>query len=182
MKKFILFLLIVICNGFICEAQIFITQNAKVSFFSLTPMENIDATNSKVSSLINTSTDSILIKIKNSSFVFKNSLMQDHFNENYMETSKYPIATFSGKINEPVEYKKDGTYKVSATGKMKIHGVEKLVTMTGTLIVKGMEVLLASEMMIKLADYKIEIPKLVFQKIAETIKVNVVASYKPYSK
>jgi polyisoprenoid-binding protein YceI len=182
MRKFILMLLAVICNAYISEAQIFITQNAKVSFFSSTPMENIDAVNTKVSSLINTSTDSILVKIKNSQFVFKNALMQDHFNENYMETTKYPLANFRGKINEPIDYKKDGTYRVTATGKMNIHGVEKPVTLTGTIVVKGADILLDSETMIKLVDYKIEIPKLVFQKIAESVKVNITANYKPYAK
>jgi polyisoprenoid-binding protein YceI len=183
MKKIILLLWIAICcDCYVGKAQIFLTQAAQVSFFSSTPMENIDATNSKVSSLINTSTDSIFVKIKNSAFVFKSSLMQDHFNENYMETSKYPFANFRGKINGEVNYKREGSYKVTANGKMSIHGVEKMVTLNGTIVVKGTDIILDSEIIIKPVDYKIEIPKLVFQKIAENIKVSIKANYKPYAK
>lgn len=164
------------------DAQILITNTAKVQFFSETPVENISAVNANVSSLINTATDSIFFKIKNTGFAFKNALMQDHFNENYMESSKYPFSTFKGKISQQIDYTKDGSYKISASGKMYIHGVERPVTANGLITVKAGQVSVSSDFTVKTADYKIDVPKLVFQKIAQEIKVSLSAVYKPAAK
>jgi polyisoprenoid-binding protein YceI len=160
------------------DAQIFMTTAGKVQFFSETPLENISAVNSNVSSLINTNTDSVFVRMKQTGFVFKNALMQEHFNENYMESTKYPLATFRGKINEKVDYTQDGVYPVTSTGKFALHGVEKMESIKGTLTVKDHTLHLKAELMVHTADFKIEIPKLVFSKIAEDIKVNMSADYK----
>ncbi len=160
------------------EAQVFITTTGKVQFFSETPLENISAVNSNASSLINTQTDSVFVRMKNTGFVFKNALMQDHFNENYMESTKFPLASFRGKINEKIDYTKEGSYPVTATGKFALHGVEKIETIKGTLTVKSQAIHLDAELMVHTADFKIEIPKLVFSKIAEDIKVTMSADYK----
>ena len=159
------------------NAQVFITTTGKVQFFSETPLENISAINSAVSSLINPMTDSVFVRMKNIGFVFKNALMQEHFNENYMESTKYPLGSFRGKINEEFDYTKDGTYTVTATGKLALHGVEKIVTIKGTLIINEKGVHLDAALMVHTADFNIEIPKLVFTKIAEDIKVNMSADY-----
>jgi len=164
--------------GWVTHAQVYMTTTGKVEFFSEAPLENITATNSAVSSLINITTDSIFVRMKNTGFVFKNALMQDHFNENYMESTKYPYDSFRGKINEKIEYSKDGIYPVSATGKLSIHGVEKIVVIPGSLIVKGNSIQLHSEFTVRTGDFKIEIPKLLFEKIAEEIKVTLTADYK----
>src|SRR3954470_16358545 len=111
------------------------TTTGKVQFFSETPLENISAVNSNVSTLINTNTDSVFVRMKQTGFVFKNALMQEHFNENYMESTKYPLATFRGKINEKVDYTQDGSFLVTSTGKLTLHGVEKIETIKGTLTV-----------------------------------------------
>ncbi len=108
--------------------------------------------------------------------------MQEHFNENYMETPKYPNASFRGKINEKIDYKKDGVYKVTCTGKLNMHGVDQLRTIDGTITVKGNEVVLDSQFFVKTVDHKIDVPKVVFEKIAENIKVTVNAKYAPYVK
>ena len=63
--------------------------------------------------------------------------MEEHFNENYLETEKYPKASFNGNINEEVDLSKDGTYEVTATGKLLIHGIEKERTLTGTITRNG---------------------------------------------
>ncbi len=160
------------------KAQIYITTTGKVQFFSETPLENISAVNSSVSSLINTTTDSVFVRMKNTGFVFKNALMQDHFNENYMESTKFPLASFRGKINEKIDYTRDGVYPVTSTGKFALHGVEKIETIKGTLTVKDQVIHLDAGLMVHTADFKIEIPKLVFSKIAEDIKVTMAADYK----
>ena len=159
------------------HAQIFMTTTGKVQFFSETPLENISAVNAAVSSLINTTTDSVFVRMKNTGFVFKNALMQEHFNENYMESTKYPLDSFRGKINEEIDYAHDGTYAVTATGKFSVHGVEKMETIKGTLVIKENDLHLDAAFMVHTADFNIEIPKLVFTKIAEDIKVNMSADY-----
>ncbi|MCJ8211054.1 YceI family protein [Mucilaginibacter sp. RS28] len=181
MKKF-LFIITTLLFAAGAHAQVYMTANGKVQFFSETPLENIVATNNNVSTLINTATDSILVRMKNTGFTFKNALMQEHFNENYMESSKYPYDTFRGKLNQKIDYAKDGVYKVSATGKITIHGTERNTTINGTLTVKNETIHLDAEFIAHTADFNIEVPKLVFEKIAENIRVTMNADYKPVKK
>lgn len=161
------------------HAQIFITTTAKAEFFSDAPLEDITAVNQTVSSLVNTANDSVFVRIKNTGFVFQNALMKEHFNENYMESTKYPLSTFKGKINEDIDYTKEGTYQVSASGKLSIHGVEKTETIKGQLIVQKGTLRLTSQFNVHTSDFNIEIPKLVFEKLAEEIKVTFSADLKP---
>lgn len=155
-------------------------KGGKVHFFSATPMENIEANTNTSISIINTLTDSINVRIQITSFQFKNSLMQSHFNENYMESEKFPTASLKGKINEKIDYKKDGTYKVTANCNVTIHGVTKPYQLSGTITVKGSDVQLLSKFDVKLVDHKIEVPKLVMSKIAESIAVDVDFTYIPF--
>jgi hypothetical protein len=150
----------------------------KVSFFSETPMENISAENLAATALI--IKDSIVFKIPNKSFIFPKSLMQEHFNETYMESDKNPYSTFRGQINEKIDLTKEGTYQVTSTGKINIHGIEKIVTLKGTLMVKGTEITLISNFGVRLDDHKIKRPKVVFQNIAEVIEVKLEAQFIPY--
>jgi polyisoprenoid-binding protein YceI len=99
--------------------------------------------------------------------------MEEHFNEKYMESEKYPNSIFSGKINETIDYTKDGSYDVTVTGKLNIHGVEQLRTFKGKVMVKDQSIQLISDFKVKLADHNIDIPKLVVAKIAEVIDVHV---------
>ncbi|MBL4577836.1 MAG: YceI family protein [Flavobacteriales bacterium] len=108
--------------------------------------------------------------------------MREHFNENYLETEKYPKASFNGNINEDVDLSKDGTYEVTVTGKLLIHGVEKQRTMTGTIIREGDDISLKGQFQVTLSDHSIRIPKVVIANIAEVIDVKVSARYKPYIK
>jgi polyisoprenoid-binding protein YceI len=177
MTRLILFSLLMMMSS-ISHAQVYITTTARVEFFSEAPLENISAVNSNAASLINTGTDSVFVRMKNTGFVFKNALMQEHFNENYMESTKYPFDSFKGKIIEDIDYAKDGTYPVSAVGKLTIHGVDRQETIKGTLIIKSGTIRLNSEFNVHTSDFKIEIPKLLFEKIAEEIKVTLSADYK----
>ena len=115
-------------------------------------------------------------------FTFEKKLMEEHFNEKYMESDKYPYATFTGKINEAVDYKKEGTYKVTITGKLNIHGVEKERTIDGTLTIKGGEISLDSKFNVALKDHKVEIPTLVAQNIAEVVEVTIKATLMEFKK
>ncbi len=157
-------------------------QNGTVTFFSDAPLEDIEAKSTKAQSIINLTTREVAVKMPIKSFVFENSLMQEHFNENYLESDKYPFATFKGKLNENIDLTKEGTYDVSATGKMNIHGVERDQTIKGKLQILAGKMLLQADCPVLLADHKIEVPTLVFQKIAEKIAVKTNFSLVPYVK
>jgi polyisoprenoid-binding protein YceI len=175
MKKLILLALLLI--GFQTNAQLFITTTGEVSFFSKTPMEDIEALNKNVSSIINTSTNEVAVQMRITNFVFPNKLMQEHFNENYSESEKFPSATFKGKIKETVDLTVPGTYPISAVGSATIHGVTRPIELKGTIVSTGASLALTCQFDVKLVDYKIDIPKIVFAKIAEVIKVTSKMNY-----
>ncbi|MFN4084114.1 MAG: YceI family protein [Bacteroidia bacterium] len=158
--------------------NLFTSKTAQVSFFSKTPVEDIKAECNTANALLNTE-GSIAFVINNTSFEFPNKLMQEHFNEKYMESDKYPMSTFKGKINEKIDYTKDGTYEVTTSGTLNIHGVEQERTIPGTINIKNGVINLASNFKVKVADHKITIPKLVVAKIAEEIDVKVNAELLP---
>ncbi|MBC7382511.1 MAG: YceI family protein [Bacteroidia bacterium] len=153
-------------------AQNFNTSTGKVGFYSKTPIEDIAAMNTKVLAVLTAKRD-LAISILNTNFEFHNKLMQEHFNEKYMESEKYPNSTFKGKINEDIDLTKDGEYKVTAAGKLNIHGVEQERTIAGTLIIKGGTIQLLSNFKVKNIDHKIKIPTVVMTKIQDEIEVKV---------
>ncbi|MFN3759804.1 MAG: YceI family protein [Algoriphagus aquaeductus] len=148
------------------------TSAGEVSFFSDTPLETIEAVNKKSGAIIKTASQEIAVQMKITDFVFPNKLMQEHFNENYMESEKYPTASFKGKIKEQVDLSKAGTYPVTAEGSLTIHGVTKPVTVKGTIISSGNDLKLDFKFQVKPEEYQIEVPSLVITKIAELIDVS----------
>lgn len=157
--------------------DLYASKNAKVTIYSSAPIEDIEAVTNSAVSVFNAADNELDFSITISSFKFPKALMQEHFNSDYMDSDKYPKATFKGKINEKVNVSKDGSYPVTATGVLTVHGVPQNRTIPGTISVKGGAVSMNSEFMVKCADHHIEIPKLVFHNIAESIKVTVAASY-----
>jgi len=182
MKKLIFLLMMVSCVINANAQNVYSTKTGHASFFSTTPMRDIDANNDKCGSVLNTTTNEVVFVVSIKNFIFKDALMQEHFNENYMESDKYPDATFKGKVNETVDYTKDGVTEVTTTGKLKIHGVEKDVTEKGTVTVKDGKIIIHSVFDVQLADYNITIPKVVFEDIAKTIKVTIDAPLTLYVK
>lgn len=172
MKKILVFLLTISSLvAFQAKAQLFISQTGETSFFSETPLENISALNKQVAAIINTATSDVAVRIQNVSFHFPNKLMEEHFNENYMETEKYPNSTFKGKIQEVIDYQKEGVYDVTAKGTLEMHGVKQERTLKGKLTVAPNQLTLVCNFDVKLADHKIDIPTLVVAKIAESLTV-----------
>jgi polyisoprenoid-binding protein YceI len=161
------------------KAQLVSTASGTASFFSQTPVEDINAQSQKMLGVMNIKTNELALSIDNETFVFPNKLMQEHFNEKYMESEKYPKSTFKGKISEAVNLTNDGEYKVTVVGKLNIHGVEQERTITGTIVVSKGVVTIKSDFIVKVADHKIEIPKLVVSNIAEEIKVSIIANLQP---
>lgn len=175
MKKIIIATILFCSAGMHATAQKYMTRTGKVTFFSSTPLENIEAFNNDVSSVMDGSTGDVMFIVPIKSFHFEKALMQEHFNENYMESDKFPKAEFKGKIANPgeVNFKKDGTYNVKVAGKLTIHGVSKEVSIPGTVTVKGSSITSGTKFGVKPADYGIKIPALVKGKIAEQIEVTV---------
>lgn len=155
------------------------TMVSKESVVNFDGGKNIEAENSTSKFIIRDSDDSIVSLITIKDFIFPNSLMQEHFNENYLESDKYPEASFSGKLNgfdkNELSNEKQ-TYE--AEGKMTIHGVTQKVKLPVTLCLnQDGGVQLDSSFMVKLEDYKIKIPQIVFVKISEEAKVTLKAIF-----
>ena len=183
MKALILVISSILISWSSSQAQtIFITDSSHVSFFSATPVEDIDAVNYASTSLLNVGKKEVAFRVPISGFQFEKPLMQEHFNENYLETGKYPTASFKGKLSDSLDLAKDTTYNVTATGMLTIHGVDRAQTFSGVIVTKDGKATLKSEFKVKLTDHKIKVPKVVFANIAEEIEVKVFFQYKPYEK
>lgn len=161
------------------NAQLFMTRHGQISFFSKTPMENIEAVNNEVASALNTQTGEIGFAVLVKSFHFERALMEQHFNETYMESDKMPKASFKGKITQlsAVDFTRDGTYPVTAEGDMTIHGVTRKVSIAGTIIIKGGLPQVLAKCKVVPKDYNIKIPGLVADKIAASMDVSVDCKY-----
>jgi len=157
------------------HAQKLMTRTGKISFFSSTPVENIEAFNNDVSCVLNTQNGELVFVVPIKSFRFEKQLMKEHFNESYMESDKYPKAQFKGKIADlrTIHFSKDGSYPAKTTGKLTIHGITKEVSIPGSVVVKNGKVTLTSTFKVKTADYHIQIPSLTSDKIAKEIEVSV---------
>lgn len=161
--------------------DIYMTRNGKISFFSRTPMENIDAVNNEVLGVIDLKKGELAFAVLIKGFHFERALMEEHFNENYMESTKFPKATFNGSFkNLPtIDLKKDGSYPVQVEGDLIIHGTTKKTSMSGELIVKDGKLSSQSSFKLIPKDFKIDIPSVVAEKIAEAIDVTVECAYQP---
>jgi hypothetical protein len=182
MKNKIVFALCLIILSSIAQAQDkFYTKNAKVNFYSETPLEDIEAKNKSAVAVLDSKSGAIQFSVLIKGFEFRNEEMQDHFNDDYMESDKFPRSEFKGQIvnNASVNYKRHGTYNVQVKGMLTIHGVTKEILSNGSVKVDNDGIKANSTFNIALADYEIKISKLVGDKIAKTIKVTVDAKLDP---
>ena len=162
-------------------SQKYFSKAGKVSFYSDAPMEKIEAHNTTASSVMDISTGNVEWGVLIKGFEFEKALMKEHFNENYMESHKYPKAVFKGKISNlsDVSFTKDGEYPVTVAGQLEIHGVTKPISTNGIITVKNGKISGTSQFTIKVADYNIEIPKLVAENIAKDVTIKVQVDYQP---
>jgi hypothetical protein len=158
--------------------KIYSTKSAKITFFSKAPLEDIEAKNSEVESKLAPSSGQLVFTLLIKGFHFPNALMEEHFNENYMESSKFPKSDFKGYVTniKEINFQKDGSYPAKVKGKLTIHGVTREVETTGTIDVKGDKVFGRSKFNINLKDYGIG-GALVGKKIAESIAITVDSQY-----
>jgi len=177
MKKIIAVVAFVVLSTTVfAQKQMYKTTTASIGFFSKATLEDIDAKNNQVTGLLDASTGNLAFIVVIKSFEFDKALMQTHFNDNYMESDTYPKSTFDGKItnNADVKYGTNGSYSVTVSGKLTIHGVTKEVTATGKADVNGSTVTLTSKFKVKLEDYNIKNDKI--KNIASEIEVSVSAA------
>lgn len=178
MSKFLLLLLAVIflfTYGYGQEKQDLLEiTNGYVYFKSEAPLELIEARSQELRGIIDFKNGTFAFSIPVSSFKgFNSNLQQEHFNENYLETDKYPRSTFSGKIIEDIDPSVDGTYSIRAKGKLLIHGVEQERIIRADIKIKNGVVDINSIFTVLLKEHNITIPKVVYQKIAEEIYVEI---------
>lgn len=160
-------------------AQKYRLAESQVSFFSSAPIEDIEAKTRKTRSLLNIETGELAFIIPIRSFVFDKQLMQEHFNENFMESEKYPNASFKGRLSG-YEKGKQGKQPVIARGEITIHGVSRNIEAKGEIEKKGNELHVEAAFPLKVADFNIEIPQLLFYNIAEVVEVKLKGRYQPY--
>jgi polyisoprenoid-binding protein YceI len=158
--------------------QKYVVEKSLVSFYSDGAIEDITADNRKASGIFNAANNEIVFSIPISEFQFAKSLMQEHFNEKYMESDKFPKSSFLGTISNFNPSDKN-PQQVTASGKLTIHGVVREVTVPGKIQRDGDKLLMNASMLVKLADYDIEIPQLLWQNIAEQVEVKLDFTFKP---
>ncbi len=176
-----LFILIVAAYGFKQQpAHLYQITNGKIYFKSDAPLEIIKASSNDLLGLLDIDKKNFSLKISIRSFQgFNSPLQKEHFNENYMESDKYPYASFSGKIIEDVDLTADGEYEVRAKGNLTIHNVQQERIIKADITVKQKLITVHSDFTVLLSEHNIPIPKVVYQKLANEIKVEVIAGFEP---
>ena len=175
MKKLIFSIIFLFASQFVISQERFITRNGVVSFVSEAPIEKIEAINDKVSCVLDFNTGEIVFQISMIAFDFDKALMQEHFNEKYVESEIYPKSTFQGKIENwnSLNKKQEGVYNVKSSGIIEIHGVKKEIVADGTLEILNKKVNIKSIFSIKVAEFNIKIPRIVRDNVAKEVAINV---------
>jgi YceI-like domain len=175
MKKYWIVIMLVAGFSWTGYTQAYVTKNGMIRFYSEAPLEKIEAVNRQVNTALLIPTGDFVFKVLIKSFNFEKALMQEHFNENYLESDKYPEATFLGKITniKDINFTKEGTYPSTVEGKLTIHGQTQLVKQNGTIEIKNGAVVAKARFNILLADYHISIPNTVVNNISKSIEVTV---------
>ena len=179
MKQLFLIAALSIALSNVSTAQKYFTKNGKITFFSKAPVENIEAVNNQVLSVLDINTGDLAFSVLIKGFLFKKALMQEHFNENYMESDKFPKSTFKGNISDikKIDLTKDGSYAVIVNGELSIHGIAKKTSANGTIVIKAGKISATSDFTVLLEDYHIAVPKLLINNISKTIKISVGCNY-----
>lgn len=172
MKRLIL-LIAVTAGCYAAAAQKYMTRNGVISFYSKTPLEDIKATNNQVYAIIDGGSKNLAFTLLLKGFLFSKELMQQHFNEKYVESDKYPKASFTGSYTGDVNLAKDGTYPATVKGQLTLHGVTQAVEAPATMQVEGGKLTGKCDFKISPADYNISVPSLVKDKIAKQLDVSV---------
>ncbi|MEX1240335.1 MAG: YceI family protein [Cyclobacteriaceae bacterium] len=179
MKQCLPFIFSMLFAVYGASAQRFISDKSHISFYSEAPMEDIEAHTYQAKSIFDNATGEIVFSVPINTFQFEKSLMQEHFNEKYLESHKYSKGKFKGKV---IGFKNDVTKQtVTAEGTLEIHGVAKEVSIEGEIESSSTGMIIRSSFPVRVADYKIKIPRLVASNIAEVVDVKLEFVYVPYN-
>ena len=183
MKKIVFLVSITLFAGAVSAQDKYFTKTGKIHFDATTPKspESIYGVNKSSICVVDTKTGNIQFSLLMKGFEFERALMQEHFNENYVESNKYPKTEFKGMItnNAAVNYTKDGVYPVKVKGKLTMHGQTKDVEADGKLTVKAGKISANADFPVTLADFKVTIPSLVGDKVAKIAKITVDCQLEP---
>lgn len=170
-----IFILILTAMSLQVSSQKYITKNGNIRFHSDAPLEKIEAINKQVNSALDITSGDFVFKVVMKSFEFEKALMQEHFNENYVESDKFPTSSFVGKVTniKTMDFSKEGSFKALVEGKLTLHGVSNNVKTEGTLESKGGKIAGHAVFSLKVKDYNIEIPGAVVKNIAEEVEITV---------
>ncbi len=168
-------------TDFDVKSDQFITRQGQVSFFSYTSVENIEAKNNQVLSIIDFSKNEIAVSMLMNAFVFKKSLMHEHFNESYIESDLYPKATFEGSILD-FDPLATGTQTKIIKGELTIHGITKEIEIKTSIENNNGTYLLNGDFELIVKDFDIKIPPILAPNIAKIISVKFRFEYQPYEK
>jgi polyisoprenoid-binding protein YceI len=181
-KKNLIVALALVMIGSVSFAQDkFYTKTGKITFYSKAPLEEIEGKNKTVTAVLDSKTGAFQFAVQMKGFEFEKQLMQQHFNENYVESDKYPRSEFKGTItnNSDINYSKDGTYTARVKGQLTIHGVSRNIETTGTLKINGGNIDASSTFNVLVSDYNIKIPAIVKDKVSKSIKIVVDCNLEP---
>jgi polyisoprenoid-binding protein YceI len=178
MKKLVGFLGMTLAFG-VSYGQQYYSRTGMVGFHASTPLEDITAENDQVYVIVDVSKKQLAFSSLLKGFIFPKELMQEHFNENYVESDKYPKATFTGSFSGDVDLHKEGRYAVRVKGELSVHNTTKMVEAPATLEVKGGTLIATAQLVVKPEDFQIAIPSVVRNKIAKEVTVNVNANCIP---
>jgi polyisoprenoid-binding protein YceI len=181
MNKLLLFLILIFATFYAGAQNRYFTKDAKINFNSSTPLEDIIAESNQATTLIDIDKNEIVFSVLTTSLKFRRALMEEHFNENYMESSKFPKAKFSGKIITPVDWKSDKPVISDVKGELSMHGVTKEVIVKAKIIPGKNMINASTELKITPEMFNIAIPSAVRDKIAKEVTIKIEANYVPYN-
>lgn len=165
------------------QSSLFEIKTGEIHFSSEAPRELISASSRNLKGILDPQKKTFAFRIEIASFVgFNNPLQRGHFNENYMESNIYPVASYKGKIIEDIDFGRDGSYEVRTKGKLSIHGIEQERIIKVQLTVKKTKVYIKGDFTVLLTDHNIKIPRVVNDKLSPEIQVTVNAVMQPQAK
>ena len=181
MKAVLFIILFSVFLGHAFAQSKYIDRNGKASFFSSAPMEDIEAHNNQAVSILDVKSGEMVASMLMKSFNFRKSLMEEHFNENYIESNKYPKSTFKGKVTniDQLDVTKDGKYTLEVSGEITLHGATQKINVKADAVVENGSIKAKAVFPLAVKDFNIEVPRLVRNNIAEKVEVTVSFNYQP---
>ncbi len=181
MRKFIIGFFLVFLGVQVMSAQKYFTKTGHISFYSDTPLEKIEGHNKSSNCVLDVATGKLEVATLVKGFQFEKALMQEHFNENYMESDKFPKAVFKGQIDNysKLDISKNGKVTVKVSGDLTMHGVTKKVTTDAMVSINNGKIIADANFNVLLADFNIKIPALVKDQIAKSLKIKVACTLEP---